>query len=76
MSDISIILFQKDDRKIPDNIQIIIDKTINNFKKTCANSIEIVNDSDGNNLIVNKNVRDRGSVWSSTPPILTHQSNH
>ena len=73
MSDISIILFQKDDRKIPDNIQIIIDKTINNFKKTCANSIEIVNDSDGNDIIVNKKVKivkevyPKHSLYNSTP---------
>ena len=48
MSDISIILFKKDDRKIPNNEQLIIDKSIDNFKNTCVNPIELIIDNDGN----------------------------
>ena len=73
MSDISIILFEKDDRKIPDNEQEIIDNAIDNFKNTCANPVEIVNDSEGNSIVVSKRVKivkevyPKHSLYKSTP---------
>jgi len=73
MSDISIILFKKDDRKIPNNEQLIIDKSIDNFKNTCVNPIELIIDNDGNEIVATKKVKiikevhPKHSLYKSTP---------
>ena len=59
MNDISIILFQKDDKKIPSDQQELIDKSIDNFNQICCNPIKKVK--------IIKEEHPKHSLYRSTP---------